>query len=97
MSALRFWRNHEDVWTLVEGAPTFSMVNGNHCATLSGIQSLSDWSLAAGTPTAVELQHLDAHPSPVMSPWVIFGAILGGLAAGAVVFRKTTHDPTFVR
>jgi predicted outer membrane repeat protein len=59
---LRFWRYSSGVWTMLPTAPTLSTVNGNHCATLSGIVKLSTWTLATAEPTAVTVQIFAARP-----------------------------------
>lgn len=58
--ALRFWRYHEGDWTLSGGAPTLTMVNGHHCASISGVAELSVWTLATEKPMAVSLAAFSA-------------------------------------
>lgn len=58
--ALRFWRYHEGDWALSGGAPTLTMVNGHHCASISGVAELSVWTLATEKPMAVSLAAFSA-------------------------------------
>ncbi len=59
-SALRFWRYHEGDWTRIGISPTLTTVNGYHCATISGVTGLSNWTLATDDPTAVSLATFSA-------------------------------------
>ncbi len=58
--ALRFWRYHEGNWTTIGSNPTLTMVNGYHCATISGVTELSNWTLATDDPMAVNLATFSA-------------------------------------
>ncbi|HPD40189.1 MAG TPA: choice-of-anchor Q domain-containing protein [Anaerolineae bacterium] len=59
-TALRFWRYHEGDWTMIDSSPTLTTVNGYHCATISGVTGLSNWTLATDDPTAVSLATFSA-------------------------------------
>jgi hypothetical protein len=79
---LRFWRSSGGTLVQIGGTPTFSTVNGLHCATLSGITELSSWTLATDIPTAVRLRDLTATAN---TPSGMIGALGAALAALGVV------------
>jgi predicted outer membrane repeat protein len=61
LANLRFWRRDGGAWSQVPGTPTtYRDSAGNNCATLAGIQVLSEWTLATSQPTAVRLRHFSA-------------------------------------
>lgn len=79
-SNLRFWYSDGATWTAYVTAPALTTVNGYHCATLSGIDHLSRWTLATAEPTAVALQDFTAQANaPTMLPLLMIGVVTGGL------------------
>lgn len=85
-SALNFWRYSGGTWLQASGTPTLSIINGYHCATLSGITALSTWTLAVSGPTAVTLKDLSASSqpagfAPLLVPIVAFICVSGTLLA----------------
>lgn len=55
-SNLRFYRKPSGgSWTEMSGAPTFSGTSPNRCASRPGITGLSEWTLAPGATTAVDV------------------------------------------
>ncbi len=88
---LRFWSSDGTAWTASAAVPTFTLVNGYHCATLSGLDHLSNWTLATSEPTAVTVQDLTAQSSAPTLWWVagLIGlAVFGGVTL--VIKRKRT-------
>ncbi len=83
---LRFWRYSSGSWAQVGPATlTWTTINGNRCAAVSGVTGFSDWTLGgADEPTAVTLATFSAAGQV---GWV--GLLVGVLgAATAVLFRR---------
>jgi len=81
LNALRFWKFSGGAWTSVPGTPVTSTVGLNSCATLTGIDELSVWTLATDSPTAVTMQTLMARPAVmpvVVLPLLALLAVVGG-------------------
>ena len=89
LNALRFWKFSGGAWTSVPGTPVTSTVGINSCATLTGINTLSTWTLATSQPTAVVLQTFSAQPKVP----VVFLPLLALIAAGTLVSlrRRRAH------
>lgn len=83
---LRFWRLRDGSWAQVGGAPTLTTVNGHDCATISGVDGLSVWTLATGMPTAVSLSSFSA-ASQVGWAGLLVG-VMGVVWATAVLRRR---------
>ncbi len=62
---LRLWRYSSGTWSQAAGVPALTNVNSYHCATVSGINTLSAWTLAIASPTAVTLHTLSATSQPI--------------------------------
>jgi hypothetical protein len=94
-NALRFWRSNGITLTQIGGAPTLSIVNGLHCATLSGITELSAWTLATNQPTAVTLIDLagssrSVAPSDVNRAFAFVALMIAVLLGGPRARRWLT-------
>ena len=90
-SALRFWRSDGLTWTQQITVPVLSIVNGLRCATISGVNALSRWTLAETIPTAITLNDLRA-TSPVeadRSWWLLLG--LGVIGAALSLLRRRAY------
>jgi hypothetical protein len=81
---LRFWRYSGGAWSQASGTPALSTVNVYRCATLSGINALSAWTLATASPNAITLNDLRA-TSPVEADWS-WGWLLGLGVIGAAMW-----------
>lgn len=63
LASLSFWRSTDGGATFSSaGAPTSTNrdANGNNCATLTGVNAFSRWTLATGNPTAATLNKFNA-------------------------------------
>ena len=77
---LRFWSSDGTMWTANPTAPALSTINGYHCATLSGLDHLSRWTLATAEPTAVTVQAFTAQSGARLAlPLLLIGVVTGSL------------------
>ncbi len=92
-SALRFYRAEGITYTQQITAPVLSIIKGYHCATLSGIDQLSRWTLATDTPTAITLDELSARASIDAERLLEFVLLLSlALIIGGVWFKRQTRQ-----
>jgi len=92
LTALRFWQYTGGTWSAVGGVPVTSMVGVNSCATLSGINQLSLWTLAANAPTAVSVTDLAARATA--GPEHSLLLLAAALGIGGLVWRRGVRSLT---
>jgi len=89
---LRFWRYSGGGWTQVGPASlTWETINGNRCASVSGVTGFSDWTLGvAGTPTAVSLATFSASTRIWWMGLLVGVLMVGGGTAVTLALRRKT-------